>query len=73
MSNKTELQKVSENTMCFMRGKYVLDEVGNGKDELKFRRRYKKFMIRVKHIMTVNGCSFPLPICRCSRLSSSLF
>ncbi len=32
------LQKVSEETMCFMRGKYLLDEVGNGKDELKFRR-----------------------------------
>lgn len=38
MSDKTELQKVSEETMRFMRGKYVLDEVGNGKDELKFRR-----------------------------------
>lgn len=34
----TELQKVDEETMRFMRGKYVLDEVGNGKDELKFRR-----------------------------------
>ncbi len=38
MSDKSELQKVSEETMRFMRGKYVLDEVGNGKDELKFRR-----------------------------------
>ena len=34
----TELQIVSEETMRFMRGKYVLDEVGNNKDELKFRR-----------------------------------
>lgn len=38
MSKKSELQKVSEETMRFMRGKYVLDEVGDGKDELKFRR-----------------------------------
>lgn len=38
MSEKTMLQKVSEETMRFMRGKYLLDEVGNGKDELKFRR-----------------------------------
>lgn len=38
MSKKTELQKVSEETMRFLRGKYVLDEVGNGKDELKLRR-----------------------------------
>ena len=36
MSEKTELQKVSEETMRFMRGKYALDEVGNGKDELAF-------------------------------------
>lgn len=36
MCEKTELQKVSEETMRFLRGKYELDEVGNGKDELKF-------------------------------------
>lgn len=36
MNDKVELQKVSEETMRFMRGKYVLDEAGNGKDELKF-------------------------------------
>ena len=34
---KTELQKVSEETMRFMRGKYVLDEVGDGKNELRFQ------------------------------------
>ena len=33
MSDKTELQKVSEETMRFIRGKYVLDEVGDGKDK----------------------------------------
>lgn len=38
MGEKTKLQEVSEETMEFLRGKYVLDEVGNGKDELKFRR-----------------------------------
>jgi hypothetical protein len=36
MSEKTELQKVSDETMRFMRGMYALDEVGNGKDELAF-------------------------------------
>ena len=38
METKNRLDKVSEEAMRFMRGKYVLDEVGNGKDELKFRR-----------------------------------
>ena len=32
------LEMVSEETMAFMRGKYELDEVGDGKEELKFRR-----------------------------------
>ncbi len=36
MNEKTELQKVSEETMRFLRGKYVLDEVGDGKDQLQF-------------------------------------
>ncbi|NLA85953.1 MAG: DUF3788 family protein [Clostridiales bacterium] len=31
------LDRVSEETMRFIRGKYRLDEVGNGRDELKFR------------------------------------
>lgn len=44
MDNKTELQKVSEATMRFMRGKYIADEVGNGKDELKFRRGGKTIL-----------------------------
>lgn len=38
MTNKEKLQKVSEEIMRFMRGRYLLDEVGDGKDELKFRR-----------------------------------
>jgi hypothetical protein len=33
-----DLKAVSEETMRFMRGSYLLDEIGNGKDELKFRR-----------------------------------
>ena len=37
VSEKTALQKVSEETMRFMRGKYVLDEVGDGIDTLEFR------------------------------------
>ena len=32
------LEKVSHETMVFMRGKYRLDEIGNGKDELKFKQ-----------------------------------
>jgi len=36
VSGKTELQKVSEETMRFMRGKYVLDEVGDGNNILEF-------------------------------------
>lgn len=36
MRVKTELEKVSEEAMRFMRGKYELDEVSNGMDELKF-------------------------------------
>jgi len=36
MNNKTELQKVSEEAMRFIYGKYVLDEVSNGQDEVKF-------------------------------------
>lgn len=35
MSELTELQKVNEETMRFIRGKYFLDEIGNGIDELK--------------------------------------
>ena len=30
------LELVSHETMVFMRGKYRLDEIGDGKDELKF-------------------------------------
>ena len=41
---KSNLKRVSEETMRFMRGKYVLDEVGNGKDELKFRRGGKTIL-----------------------------
>jgi len=44
MTGKTELQKVSEETMRFMRGKYVADEAGDGKNELKFRRGGKTIL-----------------------------
>ena len=36
-SGREQLGEVSAETMRFLRGKYALDEVGNGKDELKFR------------------------------------
>ncbi|MCL2312388.1 MAG: DUF3788 family protein [Firmicutes bacterium] len=44
MDRKTMLQNVSAETMRFMRGKYVADEVGNGKNELKFRRGNKTIL-----------------------------
>jgi len=34
---KTVRKAIGEETMRFMRGKYALDEVGNGKDEVAFR------------------------------------
>jgi len=36
-TKQEQLEKVSAETMRFMRGKYVLDEVGDGKDKLEFR------------------------------------
>ena len=35
------LEKISRETIIFMRGKYRLDEIGNGKDELKFKQGTK--------------------------------
>ena len=37
MSEKSELQRVSEETMRFLRGYYLLEEVGDGVDTLVFR------------------------------------
>lgn len=37
------LEKISHETMVFMRGKYCLDEIGDGKDELKFKQGQKKY------------------------------
>jgi hypothetical protein len=41
MDKIEQLQKAGREIVRFMRGKYLLDEVGNGKDELKFRRSGK--------------------------------
>ncbi len=38
------LEQISHDTMVFMRGKYRLDEIGNGKDELKFKQGKKTFL-----------------------------
>lgn len=38
------LEKVSHETMVFMRGKYRLDEIGDGKDELKFKQGQKTIL-----------------------------
>ena len=45
----TELEKVSHETMKFMRGKYRLDEIGDGKDELKFRQVQKTILTIYVH------------------------
>ena len=45
----TELEKVSHETMKFMRGKYRLDEIGDGKDELKFRQGQKTILTVYTH------------------------
>jgi len=44
MSEKTELQKASEETMRFMRGQYIADEIGDGNDTLRFRRGGKTIL-----------------------------
>lgn len=48
MSERTEimntLDKISHETMVFMRGKYRLDEIGDGKNELKFRHGQKTIL-----------------------------
>ena len=35
------MEKISRETMIFMRGNYCLDEIGDGKDELKFKQGQK--------------------------------
>ena len=44
------LEQISHETMVFMRGKYRLDEVGDGKDELKFKLG-QKTILTVYHAM----------------------
>ncbi|MDE7261513.1 MAG: DUF3788 domain-containing protein, partial [Oscillospiraceae bacterium] len=40
----SQLEKISHETMVFMRGKYCLDEIGDGKDELKFKQGKKTIL-----------------------------
>lgn len=42
--NMNELEKISHETMVFMRGKYCLDEIGDGKNELKFKQGQKTIL-----------------------------
>lgn len=50
MDKNEVLQKISEETMIFMRGKYALDEIGNGKDELSFCENEEViFTIRIQN------------------------
>ncbi len=41
ISSWTILEQISHETMVFMRGKYCLDEIGDGKGELKFKQGQK--------------------------------
>lgn len=43
------LEKISHETMVFMRGKYCLDEIGDGKDELKFKQGKKTVLTVYTH------------------------
>lgn len=43
------LEKVSHETMVFMRGKYRLDEIGDGRDELKFKQGQKTVLTVYTH------------------------
>lgn len=38
------LEQISHETMVFMRGKYKLDEIGDGKNELKFKQGQKTIL-----------------------------
>lgn len=43
------LEQISHEAMVFMRGKYRLDEVGDGKDELKFKLGKKTILTVYLH------------------------
>ena len=43
------LENISHETMVFMRGKYKLDEIGDGKDELKFKQGQKTILTIYTH------------------------
>ena len=43
------LENIGHETMVFMRGKYRLDEIGDGKDELKFRQGQKTVLTVYTH------------------------
>ena len=43
------LEQISRETMVFMRGKYCMDEIGNGIDELKFKQGQKTILTIYTH------------------------
>ncbi len=49
MDKQEVLNRISEETMCFMRGKYCLDELSDGKKELKFRQGKKTILTITIH------------------------
>ena len=46
---ENQLERISHETMVFMRGKYRLDEIGDGKDELKFKQGPKTILTVYTH------------------------
>ena len=53
------LEMVSHETMVFMRGKYRLDEIGDGKDELKFKQGQKTILL---YLSVTEGSVGGLPL-----------
>ncbi|MEA4861688.1 MAG: DUF3788 family protein [Victivallaceae bacterium] len=49
MSRNVELEAVSRDTMRFMRGKYLLGEIGDGKNELKFKQGKRTVLTIYSH------------------------
>lgn len=45
----TTLEKISHETMVFMRGKYRLDEIGDGNNELKFKQGKRTILTVYTH------------------------
>lgn len=64
IDNRETLDKISTAIMCFMRGKYRLDEISDGKNELSgkaFQSTYRINMITPRRTMMESGCTLMSP------------